>query len=69
LSSSEAEYVAMLEAVKKIHFIYYFLESMCIDVKLPIIVRCDTVGTIFMAENSSSGVRTTRQVNPGIVTC
>jgi hypothetical protein len=27
-------------------------------VKLPIIVRCDNVGAIFMAENSSSGVRT-----------
>ena len=31
---------------------------MLIEVKLPIIVRCDNVGAIFMAENSSSGVRT-----------
>jgi hypothetical protein len=29
------------------------------NVKLPIVVRCDNnVGAIFMAENSSSGVRT-----------
>jgi hypothetical protein len=58
LSSSEAEYVAMLEAVKEIRFIYFLLKGMGFDVKLPIIVRCDNVGAIFMAENSSSGIRT-----------
>jgi hypothetical protein len=58
LSSSEAEYVAISEAVKKIRFIYYLLESIDVNVKLPIIVRCDNVGAIFMAENSSSGVCT-----------
>jgi hypothetical protein len=31
---------------------------MGVDVKLPIVVRCDDVGAIFMAENSSSGIRT-----------
>jgi hypothetical protein len=30
---------------------------MGVDVKLPIIVRYDNVGAIFMAENSSSGIR------------
>jgi hypothetical protein len=58
LSSSEAEYVAMLEAVKEICFIYFLLKGMGVDVKLPIVVRCDNVGAIFMAENSSSGIRT-----------
>jgi hypothetical protein len=58
LSSSEAEFVAMSEAVKEIRFIYYLLSGMGIDVKIPIIVRSDDVGAIFMAENSSSGVRT-----------
>jgi hypothetical protein len=58
LSSSEAEYVAMSEAVKKIHFIYFLLKGMRVDAKLLIIVRCDNVGAIFMAENSSSGIRT-----------
>jgi hypothetical protein len=52
------EYVAMSEAVKEIRFIYYLLRSMFIEVKLPIIVKCDNVGAIFMAKNSSSGVRT-----------
>jgi hypothetical protein len=28
------------------------------NVKLPIVVRCDNVDAIFMAENSSSGVHT-----------
>ena len=58
LSSSEAEYVAMSEAVKEIRFIFYLLTSMLIEVKFPIIVRCDNVGAIFMAENLSSGVYT-----------
>jgi hypothetical protein len=58
LSSSEAEYIAMLEAVKDIRFIYFLLKGMGVDVKLPIVVRCDNVGAIFMAENSSSGIRT-----------
>jgi hypothetical protein len=58
LSSSEAEYVAMSEAVKEIRFIYYLLSGMGDRIKLPIVVRCDNVGAIFMAENSSSGART-----------
>jgi hypothetical protein len=31
---------------------------MRVDFKFPIVVRCNNVGAIFMAENSSSGVRT-----------
>jgi hypothetical protein len=58
MSSSKAEYVAMSKAVKEICFIYYLLRSMFIEVKLPIIVRCDNVGAIFMAKNLSSGVHT-----------
>jgi hypothetical protein len=34
------------------------LESLGISVKLPIIVRIDNIGAIFMAENASSGVCT-----------
>jgi hypothetical protein len=58
LSSSEAEYVAMSEAVKEVKFIYYLLRDIGIEVKLPIIVKTDNVGAMFMAQNSSSGVRT-----------
>jgi hypothetical protein len=38
LSSSEAEYVAMSEAVKEIRFIYYLLSGMGVQIKLPIVV-------------------------------
>jgi hypothetical protein len=34
LSSSEAEYVAMLEAVKEIRFIYYLLRDIGIEVNV-----------------------------------
>jgi hypothetical protein len=58
LSSYEAEYVANSEAVKEIRFIHYFLGSIGMNVKLPIVARCENVGAIFMAKNSSSGVYT-----------
>jgi hypothetical protein len=58
LSSTEAEYVAMSEAVKEVKFIYYLLQDIGIEVKFPIIVKTDNVGAMFMAQNSSSGVRT-----------
>jgi hypothetical protein len=58
LSSSKAEYVEISEAVKEIQFICYLLESIGIKIELPIVVRCDHIGAIFTAENSSSGVRT-----------
>jgi hypothetical protein len=58
MSSSEAEYVAMLEAVKEIRFTYLLLKGMGVGAKLPIVVRCDNFGAIFMAETSSSGIRT-----------
>jgi hypothetical protein len=48
----------MSEAVKKVRFIYFLLKEMGVDVKLPIVVRRDNVGAIFMAENVSSGTRT-----------
>jgi hypothetical protein len=62
LSSSEEEYVAMPEAVNDIIFIFYLQRCMGIIVKLPIMVITDNIGTIFMAENASSGVRT-RHIN------
>jgi hypothetical protein len=49
LSSSEAEYVAISEVVKEIKFIYYLLREIGIGVNLPIIVKTDDVGAMFMA--------------------
>jgi hypothetical protein len=58
LSSSKAEYAAISEAVKEIKFIYYLLREIGIEVNLPITVKTDNVGAMFMAQNASSGVRT-----------
>jgi hypothetical protein len=57
LSISEAKYEAMSEAMEGIRFVYYLMVSLGISVKLPIIVRIDNIGAIFMAEYPSSGVR------------
>ena len=57
LSSSEAEYVAISEAVKEIKLIYFLLKDIHVEVELPIIVKTDNVGAIFMSENASTGVR------------
>jgi hypothetical protein len=58
LSSTEAEYVAISEAVKKVKFINNLLREIGIEVELQIIVKTDNVGAMFIAQNSSSGVRT-----------
>ena len=58
LSSSEAEYVAISEAVKEIKFVYYILRDIGIKLDVPIIVKTDNIGAIFMSQNASTGVRT-----------
>ena len=58
LLSSEAEFVALSEATKEIKFIVQVLLSIGIEVALPVIVRVDNVGAIFMAENVSTSPRT-----------
>jgi hypothetical protein len=58
LSSTEAEFVALLEAAKDIKSVAQVLESMGIKVELPIVVRVDNVGTIFMSENVSTTSQT-----------
>ena len=58
LSSSEAELVALSEAVKEVKFIAQLLQSMGMKVKLPIICRVDNTGAIFIAENATTTSRT-----------
>jgi len=58
LSSSEAKYYALSEAAKDIKFAHMLLISMGIEVELPIIVRVDNVGALFMTENISMAGRT-----------
>jgi hypothetical protein len=58
LSSREAEFVALSEGVKDVKFGFQILLSMGIPVKLPVIVRVDNVGAIFMVENLPTSTRT-----------
>ena len=52
LSTTEAEYVVISEVVKEIKFIYQLLESMDVKVPLPIKVRVDNIGAVWLANNS-----------------
>ena len=58
LSSLEAEYVAMSEAAKEVKFVYQLMTSVGLKVKLPIIIRVDNIGAIFMSGNVSVSQRT-----------
>ena len=58
LSSTEAEWVALSEAIKEVIFLINLLGSMRINVQLPVIVRVDNVGAIFMSENLTTTSRT-----------
>ena len=51
LSSTEAEWYALSEVVKEVLFVVQLVESMEIQVQLPVIVRVDNVGAVFMAKN------------------
>jgi hypothetical protein len=57
-SSTEAEYFAVSEVAKEILFIKQFLDTIGIQVDLPIIVRVDNVGAIFLGNIFSVSQRT-----------
>ena len=58
LSSTEAEYFAMSEVTKEIIFVKQLIETMGIELHLPIIVRVDNVGAIYIANNYTTSQRT-----------
>jgi hypothetical protein len=55
LSSTEAKYIAISEAVKELKFIYYLLSDLHIKVNLPIVVKMDSIGAIYMSKNALTG--------------
>ena len=57
LSSTEAEYIVVSEVLCEILFIRQVLEFMGINVKYPIIIKCDNVGAIFLANNAKVSSR------------
>ena len=58
LSSTEAEWMALSEAVKDILFLKYLCESMGIRIEKPITVRVDNMGAVFMSNNVTTSQRT-----------
>ena len=58
LISSDDKYVALSASDKEVKFMWMLLNIMSLEVKLPITVRVDNVGAIFMSENVTTGNRT-----------
>ena len=52
LSSTESDYVDVSESRREIFFIKSFLEFMNLNVKIPITIRVDNLGAIYLAKNS-----------------
>ena len=57
-SSTEAEHIALSEAAKEVKFVCQVLVSLGFKVKLPIAVRVDNLGTVFMSDDISVSQRT-----------
>ena len=62
LSSTEAEYVAVSETCQEIIAIKQIIKFLDIEIKLPIEIKVDNVGAIYLANNQMMGQRT-RHVN------
>ena len=58
LSTFEAEYMALSEVVKELKFIVQLLQTMNIEVELPITVHVDNVGSIWLSNNRTTSDRT-----------
>ena len=58
LSSTEAEYIAMSEVCCEILFVRQILEFLGFEVEYPIVVHCDNIGAIFLANNAKVSSRT-----------
>ena len=58
LSSLVTEWAALLKTVKEVMFVIQLLGSMKVLVKLPVMVRVDNVGAIFMVSNITTMSKT-----------
>ena len=58
LSTTEAEYMALSEVVKALQFIVQLLQTMKIEVELPITVHVENVGAIWFSNNCTTNDRT-----------
>jgi hypothetical protein len=53
-----AKYVMISKAVKELKVIYYLLSDLHIKNNIPIVVKTDNIGAIFMSENAVTGFLT-----------
>ena len=60
LSTTEAEYMALSEVVKELKFIVQLLQTMNVEVELPITVHEDNVGAIWLSNNRTTSDSTKR---------
>ena len=58
LSTTETEYMALSEVVKELKFIFQLLQTMNVEVELPIRVHVDNVGAIWLSNNRTTCDRT-----------
>ena len=58
LSATEAEYMALSEVVKDLKFIVQLVQTMNVNVELPITVHVDNVGAIWLSNNKTTSDRT-----------
>ena len=58
LSTTVAEYMALSEVVKELKFIVQLLQTMNIEVGLPITMHVDNVGAIWLSNNCTTSDRT-----------
>ena len=58
MSTTEAEYIALSEVVKELKFIIQLLETMKIQVEIPIALYVDNVGTKWLSNNQTTSERT-----------
>ena len=58
LSTTKAEYIAWSEVVKELKLIVQLLQTMNIEVELPITVYVDKVGAIWLSNNRTTSDRT-----------
>ena len=57
LSTTEAEYMALSKVVKELKFIVQLLQTVNIEVEMPITVYVDNVGTIWLSNNRTTSDR------------
>ena len=58
LSTTEAEYMALSEVVKELKFIVQLLQTMNVEVELPITFHVDNVEAIWLSKNRTTSDRT-----------